>query len=309
VLVPSKGEASLLLTDEDSHVYRLAEQSLLWVDVDAALMLLGEAERRGRTSPDALALLEEAESYLSKGMILQDEEGQWAAGRRATVEQARYRTRLWLAEAYAQQQMPGQAETILSLLLEEDPTDEDVLVRLMLLLHRQGMTQQALRRYHAFIEIAAREELEPTDDVRLLAERLRLKKQQSMSHLLSLGASAGRFSSTTSEESMLQLTREQQVAERGLLLRAETRQTVFSPLENTALVLPLPFQPIPIDMISMDNALWFVLKQRQWETLVSSYSGQALSWKQLQAQLDEEFHTMKPRPLDREYTLSRSRSS
>jgi len=172
VLVPSKGEASLLLTDEDSHVYRLAEQSLLWVDVDAALTRLGEAERCGRTSPEALSLLEETESYLSKGMILQDEEGQWAAGRRATVEQARYRTRLWLAEAYAQQQMPGQAETILSLLLEEDPTDEDVLVRLMLLLHRQGMTQQALRVYERACEAAVREEVELTGATRKLAAQL-----------------------------------------------------------------------------------------------------------------------------------------
>src|SRR5450755_3797316 len=169
VLAPSKGEASLLLTDEDSHVYRLEMQSLLWVDTDAALTRLGEAERYGRTSREALSLLEETETYLSKGMILQDEEGQWAAGRRATVEQARYRTRLWLADAYAQQQMPGQAETILSLLLEEDPTDEDVLVRLMLLLHRQGMTQQAFRYYNEFIEVAGREGLEPTEAIKSLA--------------------------------------------------------------------------------------------------------------------------------------------
>jgi DNA-binding SARP family transcriptional activator len=107
VLTLSKGEASLLLTDDDSRVYRLAEQSLLWVDADAALTQLGEAERCGRISPEALPLLEEIETYLSKGMILQDEEGSWAAGRRATVEQARYRCRLWLAETYEQQQMPG----------------------------------------------------------------------------------------------------------------------------------------------------------------------------------------------------------
>src|SRR5450755_3359375 len=178
VLAPSKGEASLLLTDEDSHVYRLAEQSLLWVDVDAALTLLGEVERRGRTSPEALSQLEEAESYLSKGMILQDEEGQWAAGRRATVEQARYRTRLWLADAYEQQQMPGQAETILTLLLEEDPTDEDVLVRLMLLLHRQGMTHQALRIYERACEIAAREEVELSEATRKLAAQLAKSDRQ-----------------------------------------------------------------------------------------------------------------------------------
>src|SRR5450755_1750331 len=178
VLAPSKGEASLLLTDEDSHVYRLEMQSLLWVDTDAALTRLGEAERYGRTSREALSLLEETETYLSKGMILQDEEGQWAAGRRATVEQARYRTRLWLADAYEQQQMPGQAEMILSQIFEEDPTDEDVLARSMVLLHRHGMTHKALRYYNEFIEVAGREGLEPTEGVRVLAERLRSEKRR-----------------------------------------------------------------------------------------------------------------------------------
>jgi len=172
MLAPGKGQASVLITDEDSHVYRLAEQSLLCVDADAALLLLGEAERRGRTSPEALSLLEEAQTYLSKGMILQDEEGHWAAGRRATVEQARYRCRLWLAEAYEQHQMPGQAATILSQILEEDPIDEDVLARLMLLLHRQSMTQQALRLYERACEVAAREEVEFTEATRKLAAQL-----------------------------------------------------------------------------------------------------------------------------------------
>src|SRR6266487_1214846 len=172
MLAPGKGQASVLITDEDSHVYRLAEQSLLCVDADAALLLLGEAERRGRTSPEALSLLEEAQTYLSKGMILQDEEGHWAAGRRATVEQARYRARIWLAEAYERQGMPGQAATTLSQLLEEDPTDEDVLCRLMVLLHRQGMTHQALRVYEQACEVAAREEVELTEATRKLATQI-----------------------------------------------------------------------------------------------------------------------------------------
>src|SRR6266487_2535006 len=169
VLTPIKGQASLLMTEDDSQLYRLAEQDRLWVDVDAALTLLQEVERLGRTSWEALALLEEADSYLSQGPLLQDEEGVWAAGRRATVEQARSRCRLWLAEAYAQQQMPGQAATALSQLLEEDPTDEDVLARVMGLLHRQGMTHQALRSYHAFLEVAEREGLEPTEAIKKLA--------------------------------------------------------------------------------------------------------------------------------------------
>src|SRR6266516_6584062 len=121
---------------------------------------------------EALALLEEADSYLSQGPLLQDEEGLWATGRRATVEQARFRCRLWLAEAYEHHQMPGQAATALSQLLEEDPTYEDVLARVMRLLHRQGMTHQALRSYHAFLEAADREGLEPTETIKTLATQL-----------------------------------------------------------------------------------------------------------------------------------------
>ncbi len=176
VLTLSKGEASLLLTDDDSRVYRLAEQSLLWADMDAALARLGEAERYRRAFPEALALLEEVESYLSKGMILQDEEGPWAAGRRATVEQARYQCRLWLAEAYEQHQMPGQAGTALSLLFEEDPTDEDVLCRLLLLFHRQGMTHQALRLYEHAGQILEKEGMELAEATRTLVERLRQER-------------------------------------------------------------------------------------------------------------------------------------
>ncbi len=172
VLTPIKGQASLLMTEDDSQLYRLAEQDRLWVDVDAALTLLQEVERLGRTSWEALALLEEADSYLSQGPLLQDEEGLWATGRRATVEQARFRCRLWLAEAYEHHQMPGQAATALSQLLEEDPTDEDVLARVMRLLHRQGMTHQALRSYHAFLEAADREGLEPTETIKTLATQL-----------------------------------------------------------------------------------------------------------------------------------------
>ena len=143
------------------------------MDGDAALALLTEAERLGRTEPEALPRLEEAVALFQQGTFLQDEEGQWAAGRRATVEQTRYRSRLWLAEAYEQQDLPGQAETILSALLEDDPTDEDALRRLMLLLHQQGMTHQALRLYQRTNEACMQEMLGLTEATKTLAHRLR----------------------------------------------------------------------------------------------------------------------------------------
>ncbi|HEU5382853.1 MAG TPA: BTAD domain-containing putative transcriptional regulator [Ktedonobacteraceae bacterium] len=172
VLRPVKGQESLLLTENDATVYRLEGHQVLWVDVDEALALLKEAEMLGRTSPEALRLLERAAGSLNKGTLLQDEEGLWVTGRRATIDQARYRSRLWLAEAYAQQGMPGQAETVLSLLLEEDATDEDVLCRLLLLLHRQGMTHQALRCYERSCQIFAREGLEIAEATKSVAAQL-----------------------------------------------------------------------------------------------------------------------------------------
>jgi DNA-binding transcriptional activator of the SARP family len=147
VLQPATGQQSLLITENDSQFYTLAGQDVLWVDADAAIARLKTAECTGRMSAAALPLLEEAATLFNQGAFLDGEEGSWVAGRRATIEQARYRCRIWLAETYEQQQMPGMAQTTLSLLLEEDPFDEDVLRRLMLLLYQQGMTHQALRLY------------------------------------------------------------------------------------------------------------------------------------------------------------------
>lgn len=175
-----KGQNSLLVTEADSTQYRLEGQATLWVDVDAAFTLLKEAERLGRKSPKALPLLEESGTLFQPGAFLQDEEGQWVAGRRATVEQTRYRCRLWLAEAYEHQSMPGQAESVLSQILEEDPTDEDVLCRLMTLLHRQGMGHQAIRVYDRVVEACTRDGLDLTEATKTLAIQLREDRRTSL---------------------------------------------------------------------------------------------------------------------------------
>ncbi len=171
-LRPTKGQESLLLTENDAAVYRLPGQEQLWVDADAALAALKEVERLGRTSPQSLSLLEQATHHFNQGTFLDGEEGLWASGKRATIERTRYRARLWLAEAYEQQGMPGQAEMVISLLLEEDPTDEDALNRLMLLLHRQGMTQKALRLYENACQVFAEEGIEPSKTIKQVAAQL-----------------------------------------------------------------------------------------------------------------------------------------
>ena len=167
-----KGQESLLITEDDATIYFLPNQTTLWVDTNAALALLKDAERIGRSTTEAVPLLEEAANYFNRGTFLEGEEGLWASGKRATLSQARYRCLIWLAEAFIEQRMPGLAETVFSMLLGEDPTDEDVLSQLMNLLHRQGMIHQALQVYKQACETFAQEGIEPAKATRRLALRL-----------------------------------------------------------------------------------------------------------------------------------------
>lgn len=147
LLRPANGRESFLLTEDDATIYRLPDQGLLWVDSDAALALLKEAEQQGRVTAASLRLLEQAATYLNRGNFLEEEEGNWTAVQRKRLAEARYRCRLWLAEAYEQQLLPGQAESILSDLVLEDRADEDALRLLMAFYHRHHMTTKALRWY------------------------------------------------------------------------------------------------------------------------------------------------------------------
>src|SRR6266516_1335925 len=168
-----------LLIDERAG-YRLGSQEQLWVDADAAEALLQQASAQG-TQP--LPLLQEAVNLLQRGTLLEEEEGTWVLGRRGRLEDLRKKSQVRLGQMLAQQDRLDEAESTLHTLLEEDPTDEEVLYPLMELLHEQGLTQQALRVYERSCEVAAREGLEPTEEVRLLAERLRSEKRRSVSHL------------------------------------------------------------------------------------------------------------------------------
>ncbi len=181
VLMPPREQECLLITESDPVWYRLAGQDSLWTDMEAALAALDEAER----TENALSLLEQIETYLGRGGLLEEEEGSWVSSQRAMIERARYRSRLRLAEAYRQEKRWGKAEATLSLLLEEDPTDEDVICRLMELFHQQWMTHQALRLYKQTCQLLEEEGLEPTAALKDLAERLRSEKQRPVLSLIS----------------------------------------------------------------------------------------------------------------------------
>lgn len=164
--------ADLLKTFGNASGYQLADQSRLWVDVDACESLMREAEQIGRRSAPALRLLEQAQTYVDRGELLESEGGLWCHARRGTFERTGYLCRIWLAEAYEQQGMVGLAEMHYSRLLEDDPLDEDILCRLIACLHRQGMTQQAQRCYEEAKQCFKQDGLQLSPATDAFAQRL-----------------------------------------------------------------------------------------------------------------------------------------
>lgn len=149
---------ALLPKEGKGTSYALPDQSILWTDSDAFQSLLKEAEQIGRTSAPALPLLEQASTYLQRGEFLEGQSGLWCYSRRATIERLQYTCYLWLAQAYEQQGLLGQAEMQYSRLLEDNPADEDVLFLLIRLLQRQGMIQQAHKCYRDAKKVFAQAE-------------------------------------------------------------------------------------------------------------------------------------------------------
>src|SRR5579884_3824846 len=123
VLQPVRGGESLLLTAKDTSSYALVGQADLWVDADAALALLEQAEECEQHGGDALPLLEEAASLLSRGEFLAEEDHIFFYGRRARVARARRGCLLAQARIYGQRGWLRRGEALLSGLLEENPLD------------------------------------------------------------------------------------------------------------------------------------------------------------------------------------------
>ncbi len=172
-ILSSVGQQECLRTEQDAGGFSLASQATVWVDVDAALALLDEADSHGQQSRETVSLLENALTYFQRGAFLEDEGGEWVDNKRAIVERRRYRCQRWLAEAYASQDTFGQAETVLNTLLGEDPTDEDVICQLMALLHQYGLTHQALVLYNQTRAFFAKEGLEFSETTLRIATQLR----------------------------------------------------------------------------------------------------------------------------------------
>lgn len=167
------GSLLLTLRSGGETIFKLAGQQRLWVDADALLSLASQATRTECQGQNPLPLLEEAHA-LARGEFLEDDPyAEWVQGRRRTINGARHRVLFKLVDLYTRDGRVGLAEELLFAALEEDPTDEDALCRLMVLLVEQERRQEALQLYQYAEDVLHEERAEPAVYTRELARRIR----------------------------------------------------------------------------------------------------------------------------------------
>jgi DNA-binding SARP family transcriptional activator len=167
------GSLLLTLRSGGETILKLAGQQRIWIDADALLSLVSQALRAECRGQNPLPLLEEAYA-LAKGEFLEDDlYAPWAQPRRHTINGARHRVLFKLVDLYLQGERVGLAEELLFAALEEDPTDEDALCRLMVLLVEQERRQEALQLYQYAENVLQEEQAEPAVYTHELARRIR----------------------------------------------------------------------------------------------------------------------------------------
>jgi DNA-binding SARP family transcriptional activator len=167
------GSLLLTLRSGGETIFKLAGQQRIWVDADAFLSLASQAMRAECQGQNPLPLLEEAYA-LAGGEFLEDDlYAEWAQGRRHTINGARHRVLFKLVDLYTDDERVGLAEELLFAALEEDPTDEDALCRLMVLLVEQQRRQEALQLYQYTEDVLQQEQAEPAVYTRELVRRIR----------------------------------------------------------------------------------------------------------------------------------------
>jgi DNA-binding SARP family transcriptional activator len=166
---------SLLLTIRSGSetIFKLPAQHRLWVDADAVLELASRAIRVECQGHDPIPLLEAVCSLVGGEFLEDDLYSEWAQGRRRTIDGARHRVLYKLVDLYVRAECVSQAEELLFTCLEQNPTDEDALCRLMILLVEQERRQEALQLYQYTVDLLQEEKAEPAVYTRELAGRIR----------------------------------------------------------------------------------------------------------------------------------------
>ena len=169
---------SLLATTScgDGTIYKLPSQAYVWVDADAFEQFTHKALRA--THPHEATPLWEAAYHLTRrGEFLEEDRYRdWASSRRNALAGRIGNCVYALADLYLQQQRLDQAQDLLWEYIEDHPTDEDALYRLLLLLERQDRLFVAWQLYQRAKEILARESLSLAPRVKVLAKRIATKR-------------------------------------------------------------------------------------------------------------------------------------
>src|SRR5260221_1546416 len=127
----------------------------------------------GRQGPSPRRRREEAYALAGREFLEDDLYAAWAQPRRHTINGARHRALFKLVDLYLEDERVGLAEELLFTALEEDPTDEDALCRLMVLLVDQQRRQEALLLYQYTQEVLQEEQAEPAVYTLEIARRSR----------------------------------------------------------------------------------------------------------------------------------------
>jgi DNA-binding SARP family transcriptional activator len=165
---------SLLYTQRvgKDTIFKLPGQAYLWVDADELMILANQAIQAEERGENPCPYLEKAHS-LATGDFLEDEwYTSWSQARRQMIDGARRRILHHLTDIYLQEQRTRHAEELLFTFLQQYPTDEDALCRLMRLLTEQGRSQEALHIYRYTAETLRENCHEPAHTTKELARHI-----------------------------------------------------------------------------------------------------------------------------------------
>lgn len=165
----------LLITvrGQEGSVLKLPDQQHVWVDADAFEIHVDQATKAERSGQDALPLWEAAHERLAGEFLEDNLYSSWAQTRRQVLNAARHRCIHRLTNLYLSRGFTDQAETLLHFSLIDDPTDEDVLYRLLFLLEKQSRYQEAWQLYEQTVRVLNDElHISPSARTQELAERI-----------------------------------------------------------------------------------------------------------------------------------------
>lgn len=305
-LSPAKGAKSLLITANNHSSLAVPGQEILWVDADAALAVLAQAEVVEREGADPVSLVQEASRLLERGQFLEEEEGLWAHGRRATIERTRHGCLLWQARLYQKQGTLRRAENLLNTLLEQDAMDEDALSLLMTNLYQQQRTSEAIHLFEATVHLFHKEGLEVSASTKEVILQIRqqmsskdfkllpsdvskdlLSKQEITAYLYDSDAQkdSGRQVKGSAED-----IEYEKIASHSSSVLPSSQVSTYM-LAKSGILVPVStmMYAVPSDTIVADCAAWFGYRQAHLLAWIDTLIGQDVPITEFQRSLDQEF--------------------